>query len=183
MFKVVIFTVLFLFFSAGQLFSSETIKFISEDLLSLPFGERIETFILFKYITMVNPKQDIMLSYAVARSIVRESKEFPFPLELIVGISRIESGFNPFARSHKDARGLMQVHYPTWKRYFDGQRLLKDPFYNTKAGLKVLNYYYKVNNENLKHAIYDYYGAKSKSYLRAVLRETERYKKFRRGPR
>ncbi len=54
----------------------------------------------------------------------------------IAGIILTESEFNPRAVSHKDARGLMQIHQPTWKMkdYFDSEE-------NIKKGAEILAMY------------------------------------------
>ena len=54
----------------------------------------------------------------------------------VAGIIMTESEFNPQAISHKDARGLMQIHKPTWKMedYFDSEE-------NIKKGAEILAMY------------------------------------------
>jgi soluble lytic murein transglycosylase-like protein len=57
------------------------------------------------------------------------------PLQ-VAAVIQTESEFNPKAVSKKDARGLMQVHKPTWKmqNYFDAEE-------NVKKGAEILFMY------------------------------------------
>jgi hypothetical protein len=52
----------------------------------------------------------------VAESIVRTSRKYKLDPRLIASIMIVESRANPFAVSHADAIGVMQVHLPTWGR-------------------------------------------------------------------
>jgi soluble lytic murein transglycosylase-like protein len=57
---------------------------------------------------------------------------------LVKAVMHVESAFNPYARSHKGAMGLMQVMPETAKRHgvFD----VHDPVKNIEAGVKHLKY-------------------------------------------
>jgi len=57
------------------------------------------------------------------------------PLE-VAAVMKTESNFVPTAVSNKDARGLMQIHRPTWKmdNYFDAEE-------NIKKGAEILIMY------------------------------------------
>jgi hypothetical protein len=65
---------------------------------------------------------------------------------LIKAVMHVESSFNPYARSHKGALGLMQVLPETAKRH--GVHDIYDPVQNIEAGVKHLKYLTaKFNNQ------------------------------------
>lgn len=72
------------------------------------------------------------------RTIEKESIEFDVPHELIVVVISMESGFNPNAKSKKNAIGSMQVMPRYWKHLpYD----LSDKVDNIKAGTHILRHY------------------------------------------
>ena len=73
------------------------------------------------------------------RQIARKHK---VDFALIKAIMHAESGFNPYARSHKGARGLMQLIPSTAERY--GVDNLYDPEENIRAGVKHVKYLLKM---------------------------------------
>ncbi|MBR3289438.1 MAG: lytic transglycosylase domain-containing protein [Clostridia bacterium] len=71
---------------------------------------------------------------------------YDIPASLIYAVIRVESGFDPNAVSHADARGLMQITSDTltWSRYRlnlpdDGSVDLFDPDANIQTGTHVLS--------------------------------------------
>ena len=74
---------------------------------------------------------------------------------LVKAVMHVESSFNPYARSHKGALGLMQVLPETAKRH--GVNDIYSPTQNIEAGVKHLKYLTKkFNNEaNLVLAAYN----------------------------
>ena len=75
-------------------------------------------------------------SFLLAFLITKWSREFGFdPLE-VAAVALTESEFNPRAVSSKDARGLMQIHAPTWPMddYFNTEE-------NIKKGMQILFMY------------------------------------------
>lgn len=75
-------------------------------------------------------------------------------VNIIKALITIESDFNSKAKSHKGARGLMQIMPKTakWLCNIDNPELLYKPDINIKCGTVVLNYY-------LKRAKWDIYEA------------------------
>jgi soluble lytic murein transglycosylase len=82
---------------------------------------------------------------ATAAALVRESERHALELDLVLGVIRVESAFNNFARSDKGALGLMQVMPATgeivardlgiaWR----GPRTLLDPVTNVRIGTAYL---------------------------------------------
>jgi len=90
-------------------------------------------------------------------------------LSVLMGIIRVESGFNPAAVSSKNARGLMQVHWPTWKRYFDSPEQAHDPDKNLFVGTGILRLYMHQSNNDLRLALYKYLGTKDDRYADRVI--------------
>ena len=50
----------------------------------------------------------------IASAIVKSSRKYDLDPKLIASIMIVESGANPFAISHLDSIGIMQIHLPTW---------------------------------------------------------------------
>lgn len=80
-----------------------------------------------------------------ANTILEESERYGYDWELILAIIMTESQFDPWARSHKGARGLMQVMPDTAKWLspqlgleYEGFSSLYDPEYNIKLGTRYL---------------------------------------------
>jgi len=55
----------------------------------------------------------------VAKSIVTSAKKYNLAPRLIASIVIVESRANPFAVSHADSVGIMQIHVPTWAKLAD----------------------------------------------------------------
>ncbi len=67
-------------------------------------GEKVYT------LTVNLPKNSTLrLSKLYAKEVSQNSQEFNIPLELVFAIIQTESDFNPFAKSHIPAFGLMQI--------------------------------------------------------------------------
>jgi soluble lytic murein transglycosylase-like protein len=89
------------------------------------------------------------------------------PME-VAGIIQTESQFNPKAVSKANARGLMQVHKPSWKMddYFDVEE-------NIKKGAQILWMYKKSNPGNYL----DLYSGGAENYEAKVRNNTQKIKK------
>ena len=73
---------------------------------------------------------------------------------LIAGIIRVESAFNPTARSHVGARGLMQVMPANGRALKCGN--LNNPSANIECGAKVLKGFLKYYKDNVIYALSGY---------------------------
>jgi len=84
----------------------------------------------------------------IAEAIVKGSKELELPLALIIAVIDQESKFYPHARSHKGARGLMQIMPFKWDEYVVklnlnvDRRAMTDPFMNITVGCQILKDFY-----------------------------------------
>jgi soluble lytic murein transglycosylase-like protein len=84
---------------------------------------------------------------AVARTLVECSEEHGLAVDLLLGVMRVESAFNNFARSNKGALGLMQVLPSTGEMVardlgieWRGPRTLFDPVANVRIGSAYLGW-------------------------------------------
>lgn len=79
--------------------------------------------------------------------ILAKAKEHKVDFALVKAIIHVESSFNPYAISHRGARGLMQVMPETAKRH--GIHDIYDPAENVEAGIRHLKYLTVLfNNKN-----------------------------------
>lgn len=70
----------------------------------------------------------------------RVAHEHQVDFALVKAIMHVESAFNPYAKSHKGAHGLMQVLPSTAQRYGVGGRDIYDPYHNIQAGVRYLKF-------------------------------------------
>lgn len=132
-----------------------------------------------RHIRSVNRRQKDSTAVLVAKAVVDHvhAKRYRYVspehrlnfFSVIMGIIRVESGFDPHAVSQKDARGLMQVHWPTWKRYFSSQEEAHDLNRNLSVGTAILRLYMGSSNNNLRSALYKYVGARDDRYADRVI--------------
>lgn len=116
----------------------------------------------FAYDTYINSSYPLKYEDEVAEA----SAEYNIPKELIYGVIKTESNFNPDAVSAADARGLMQLTQPTFEwlhtYYSDDDYdssnadLLFDPKINIKYGTLCLSVLLERYNNDLDTAICAY---------------------------
>jgi len=102
--------------------------------------------------------------------ITKWSREFGFdPLE-VAAVAMTESEFNRKAVSPKDARGLMQIHAPTWqmKDYFNTEE-------NIKKAMRIL---YMYRNSQPNSYLRLYYGDTGKNGIQYVKKVKGNYRKL-----
>ena len=110
--------------------------------------------------------------FVLAFLITKWSREFGFdPLE-VAAVALTESHFNPRAVSPKDARGLMQIHRPTWQmdNYFNAEE-------NIKKGMQIL---YMYRNSQPDSYLKLYYGDTGEDGSRYVNKVQGNYKRLAR---
>ncbi len=116
----------------------------------------------FAYDTYINSSYPLKYEDEVAEA----SAEYNIPKELIYGVIKTESNFNPDAVSAADARGLMQLTQPTFEwlhTYYSNDDydssnadLLFDPKINIKYGTLCLSVLLERYNNDLDTAICAY---------------------------
>ncbi|MBT9167227.1 MAG: Membrane-bound lytic murein transglycosylase C [Syntrophomonadaceae bacterium] len=150
------------------------------------YSKLADILMLAEYINKVTMRKSSPLRcYIVAKRIVeratvkspRFSSHFDYVsfLSLMVGLIKKESTFNPWARSHKNAVGLMQVHIPTWGRYISAQEATNIQR-NLEFGTKILYHYYLKSGKDIERTLGYYYGARDNRYITSVLRNAVRFK-------
>jgi soluble lytic murein transglycosylase-like protein len=88
------------------------------------------------------------------RLIRRYAEEHGVEFALVKAIMQAESSFNPYAVSHKGARGLMQMMPETASRY--GVRDIYNPVENIRAGVKHIKYLSEMFDHKYSHVIAAY---------------------------
>ena len=81
--------------------------------------------------------------------------EFELETELVLGVMKVESGFNPGTRSRVGAQGLMQI-MPKTGKYFECGSDIWDPETNIRCGCKVLKSYFAKFDGNLVYGLSAY---------------------------
>ncbi|MCK4835874.1 MAG: lytic transglycosylase domain-containing protein [Candidatus Aminicenantes bacterium] len=110
--------------------------------------------------------------FKITESVYKKSSQYGFEPELIWGVMKVESGYNPRAVSHRGACGLMQVNFSVWKDELsiDKKRIF-DIDYNIDLGLQILKRYYLESKGDIKKALHLYnngYRYKNFSYVNKV---------------
>ncbi len=101
--------------------------------------------------------------FVYAFLITKWSRQFGFdPLE-VAAVALTESQFNPKAVSPKDARGLMQIHRPTWQmdNYFNTEE-------NIKKAMQILYMYRNSSPDSYLKLYYGDTGEEGNGYVKKV---------------
>ncbi|MEK7816475.1 MAG: lytic transglycosylase domain-containing protein [Pseudomonadota bacterium] len=85
----------------------------------------------------------------------RAAREHKVDFALVKAIMHVESAFNPYARSHKNAHGLMQLIPQTAQRYGVDTRDIYDPYHNIQAGVRYLKFL-STQFSDIRHVIAAY---------------------------
>lgn len=141
---------------------------------------------VLRHIRRMNGRQDEKTSLAVAKALVDHVywERYRFTsgehrlnfLSVLMGIVLVESAFDPAAVSNRNARGLMQVHWPTWKRYFSSPEEAHDLRRNLTVGTGILRLYMRRSNNDLRRALYRYLGAPDDRYADRVIESAAAFK-------
>lgn len=120
-----------------------------------------------------------VVSLTIAEEILIQSKAENISPVLILGIMRVESGFNPSAVSKMNARGLMQV-MPEWAPKLGLKKVsdLHDIDTNIQCGIKVLKIHIEEEDGNISKGLYRYVG-KSDTYSGKVYAAIGEFVAFR----
>lgn len=125
------------------------------------------------FIRSVNGKIDKKTAWREAAAIVHYCAKYNISTELVVGVAKTESNFEPNLTSKAGARGVMQV---MWK-YHSGmlqakniaasQEQLYDPERGIESGVLLLSRYVEAYG-SIQKALGRYYGKVSESYAKKV---------------
>ena len=83
------------------------------------------------------------------------------PVDLLLAVAATESGWNPDARSHANAHGIMQIQWPGTARHLGVKRVaeLYNPCLNIELGSRYLRELLDANGGNVELALASYnYG-------------------------
>lgn len=124
--------------------------------------------------------------------IVKEANRQNFPPALALAVARVESNFNPSAKSHAGARGVMQIMPATAEQDLGvPRRKLYDPEINIEAGIRFLDQLIQTYDGRWDIALSHYNGGSAvtnrwgrlrvipatRNYVDQVLAHTKRYEK------
>lgn len=138
--------------------------------------------IVSQYIKEKYPMTPQKVADQIAYQIITQSKMASIPYELTLGIMAVESGFNPYAVSSKQARGLMQVLVKECSAGEINQNEIFDVDYNITMGLCIFNDHLKYAQGDLSKALYGYVGGDS-VYIEKVLRTMGEFMLYRESNR
>jgi soluble lytic murein transglycosylase-like protein len=119
-------------------------------------------------------------SFTILAAALKYSKKHDIPLEMVLAIIEEESDFNPHARSHVGARGLMQV-MPLHKKLIHQHGGTVDKLWNPEFNIKIGTLIYKdalrSSQGDTREALARYNGSwgKSDRYSTKVLKTKQRY--------
>jgi soluble lytic murein transglycosylase-like protein len=93
----------------------------------------------------------------ILNSVYDKSAQYGFSPDLVLGVIKVESNFNPKAVSYMGAYGLMQINLSVWRKELKiDQTRIMEVDYNIDLGLQILKRYYIESNGNLKRALHLY---------------------------
>ena len=127
---------------------------------------------LIKIIQQQQPKIDQLIAKPMVEAILKYSKKYNFPPELIIALINRESKFRPMVISSANCVGLMQINAK-----FHPEKLKKlnikgkEIFYidnNIQLGCMILREYYD-NTKSIEKALIKYVGGKHPSYVCDIL--------------
>ena len=127
-----------------------------------------------QYIIELQPRLDETIANIIAESIVKHSKKYKFPPELITVLIYRESSFNLIAISSANCVGLMQInpkaHNDKMLKYKISYNELFKIDNNINMGCMILNEYYK-REKNIIKALTRYVGGDHQKYIIDILSE------------
>lgn len=141
--------------------TTENVNVLVDEVLRLEKVIDVNTLKLRDYDFMQFKVNAFSKRYAVFADILdavyRKSSQYGFEPNLVLGIVKVESAFNPKAVSYVGACGLMQVNLPVWRKELsiDDNRVFEVE-YNVDLGLQILKRYYDESGGNMKRALHLY---------------------------
>jgi len=135
------------------------------------------------YIKTTHPKVSTVVAHSIAENVVDLSRKHKVSPELIIGIIKVESAFNPMAVGPKTkyghARGLMQV-MPEWakKLELNSQYDFHEIDVGIESGIKVFMIHLEEGKGDISTGLY-YYVNKDKEYVDNVYAAMGKFVAFR----
>jgi soluble lytic murein transglycosylase-like protein len=132
---------------------------------------------------IINSVSSLNVPKKYLSKIRKYARKYNVKEKLVIAVCRAESGFNPFAVSHKGAVGIMQLMKDTALQYGVVNRYNVDQ--NLDAGIRHLKYLYEKYNRNLsltlaaynagENAIKKYGGVPPYKETRTYIKRVKRY--------
>lgn len=127
--------------------------------------------------------------HEIRAMVIEEAKRMGVSVSLALAVAHVESNFNPVARSHVGAMGVMQIMPKTGKEeYGINTRELKNPRINIRVGVHFLKRLLEKYNGHAKYALSHYNGGSAtgewpnvrvipatRDYVRMVLAKQKEY--------
>jgi len=138
------------------------------------------------YIDTTHPKVSSVVGKAIAHNVVDLSRKHKISPELVVGIIKVESAFNPMAVGPKTkyghARGLMQV-MPEWAKKLKveglkGQYDFHEIDIAIESGIQVFKIHLEEGKGDISTGLY-YYVNKDRAYVGKVYAAMGKFVAFR----
>lgn len=125
------------------------------------------------FIRKVNKKVSPKVAWREACAIVYYSHKYNLPVDLVVGLAKVESRFNPSAHNKSGAMGVMQVMWKVHNGMLGAKGIatkqdhMFDPERGVEAGALILSRYVKAYG-SMQKALNRYYGGISYSYIKKI---------------
>jgi hypothetical protein len=148
---------------------SEEVKALKEHVDSLKDKDDLLKADIQSYIKTTHPKVPTVVAHEIAINVVDYGRKYNVSPELIVGIIKVESAFNPMAVGPKTkyghARGLMQV-MPEWAKKFElkNEYELHEIHIAIESGIKVFKIHLEEGKGDISTGLY-YYVNHDKAYV------------------
>jgi soluble lytic murein transglycosylase-like protein len=139
-----------------------------------------ETEMICNYIKKNYRRTPPSVAKEISEALIAVSKEKKVAVPLLLGITEVESSFNPYATSKAGARGLMQV-MPAWVGKIDtplnDKHDLHDIVTGIRAGADVFKIHVGENKGSINKGLY-YYVNKDDKYVLKVYTAVGKYLAF-----
>lgn len=143
-------------------------------------AEYRETEMICNYIKKYYRRTPPSVAKEISEALIAVSKEKNVAVPLLIGITEVESNFNPYATSKVGARGLMQV-MPEWVGKLDthltDKHDLHDIVTGIRAGADVFKIHVEENKGSINKGLY-YYVNKDSKYVLKVYTAVGKYLAF-----
>ena len=144
-----------------------------KELNKMPASKQRKVANIATFIRSINKRISPQIAWREASALVFYSAKYNVPTDLSVGIAKTESLFNPSAKSHKGALGVMQVMWKIHHGMLSAKGIattkdhMFDPERGVEAGVLLLSRYISAYG-TVQKALNRYYGGISVSYLKKV---------------
>jgi len=129
--------------------------------------------------------------HTIKEMVANEAARQNFSIPIALAVAEVESNFDPYARSHVDARGVMQILPKTAEEDLGVRAAsLYNPRVNIRAGVRFLKHLVKVYDGRVEIALSHYNGGSrvrqpngslkvipaTKAYVKKVLKKAKKYR-------